>query len=95
MIGRPAPRPAPRPPTCSVVAAERWDRTLTMELGLAGRRALVTGAGKGGPEGGQRAARVRGWPSGGGVRHTEPRSPQASGAALSRRCTRRVCRWWP
>lgn len=61
------PRPAPRPPTRSVAAAERSHRKLTMELGLAGRRALVTGAGKGGPAG-RPGWGVAGAGSGGGRR---------------------------
>lgn len=59
-----------------------------LELGLAGRRALVTGAGKGGPAAGDSWGRL-----GRGAR-TDPLSPQASGAARSRRCTRLGCRWW-
>lgn len=63
-----------------------------MDLGLAGRRALVTGAGKG------EAAGEGRWRSRAGLKggtRTNPRSPQASDAALCWLCRRLVHMLWP
>ena len=89
---RRAPRPAPRPsePRSAARDSPCGHRNI-MDLRLAGRRALVTGAGKGGP--GEVAGGGQRWPEMGTLTH--PRSTQASVAVLSRRYTRLAPEWWP